>query len=166
MSPGGRTSSSPPPALRSIAAGHALALLGMPLLASGDERALVAVATVALAIALGALVARAVARAVPRPRWAIGGVALIAVSAVLIAVTPRGALNVLIALVGGAGVGLILPRLAGAPRVHVLTGAVLGAVELVAARAAGGDGAGVPGGEAVAAAVARIRPLRRGPPPR
>src|SRR4051812_33421840 len=104
MSPGGRRSSSLPPALRSIAAGHALALLGMPLLASGDEGALVAIVTVVLAVGLGALVARAVGRAVPRPRWAIGGVGLVAASAVLVAVTPRGALNVLIALVGGAGV--------------------------------------------------------------
>jgi peptidoglycan/xylan/chitin deacetylase (PgdA/CDA1 family) len=70
-------------------------------------------------------------------------------------------LNVLIALVGGAGVGLLLPRLPGAPRVHVLTGAVLGALELGLARAAGGEVAAMRVAVAIAVFVAVVDLLDR-----
>jgi ammonia channel protein AmtB len=73
----------------------------LPLLAEGDERAAVAVATTIVALAVGAISARAAVRQVPRPRWAPIGVVLVAVAAVLIAVTPRGVLHVLVAVVGG-----------------------------------------------------------------
>jgi peptidoglycan/xylan/chitin deacetylase (PgdA/CDA1 family) len=133
-------------------------LVGLPLLAEGDERAVLAVGTTALAIVVGALSARAVVRTVPRPRWAPVGVLLVATAAVLTGVTPRGVLNVVIAVVGGAGAGLVLPRLHLRPRL-VLLGAAAAMAEVEVARALGGQGAGLRVAVVVAVAVAAVAVL-------
>jgi peptidoglycan/xylan/chitin deacetylase (PgdA/CDA1 family) len=141
-------------------------LLGLPLLAEGDERTLVAAATTVVAIAVGALSARGVVRQVPRPRWAPAGVVLVAISAVLIGVTPRGALNVFIAVVGGVGAGLVLPRLFLERRLVVI-GVAAAVAEVEVARALGGQVAGLRVAVLVALAVGVVamvegRPHDRG----
>ncbi|MEY2588589.1 MAG: peptidoglycan-N-acetylglucosamine deacetylase [Acidimicrobiaceae bacterium] len=145
-----------PPALRSVAIGHGLALLGLAILADGPERAWVAVATTVAAVALAAIAARGVIRQVPRPRLAPLGLLLFAVAAVLVAVTPRGVLTVFVALVGGAGAGLLLPRLSGVLRPLVVAGAGAAAVEVAAAGAIGGRIAALRAAVVIAIAVAAM----------
>jgi peptidoglycan/xylan/chitin deacetylase (PgdA/CDA1 family) len=153
-------------ALRSVAAGHGFALVGLPLLAEGDERAVVAVATTVGALAVSALTARAIVRRVRRPRWAPAGVVLVAVAAALIAVTPRGVLHVLVAVVGGAGAGLVLPRL-HLRRQLVITGFAAAVAEVELAHAVWGLAAALRVAAVIALAVAVVavvegRPHDRG----
>ncbi|HKA05525.1 MAG TPA: polysaccharide deacetylase family protein [Acidimicrobiales bacterium] len=92
-----------------IGAGAGLAVVAMPLASWGTQSTGAALITVVAAVSVGATVAVLVARLVPRPRAAWFGAVLVAASALLVAVTPRGAISLPIAVVTGVGVGLVLP---------------------------------------------------------
>src|SRR4051794_15459366 len=113
MSAGGPSPFSSRPALRQFVSGHGLALVGLPLLTRGSDAAASAVVTIAAAVVVGALCATGVLRLAPRARvgpvGALLGALLDAVGTVLMAVTPRGAIDVVVALVVGTGVGALLP---------------------------------------------------------
>ena len=92
-----------------IGAGAGFAAVAMPAASWGTQDTGAALITTAVAIGVGATVAVLVARLVTRPRAAWFGALLVAASALLVAVTPRGVISWLIAVATGVGVGLALP---------------------------------------------------------
>ena len=92
-----------------IGAGAGFAAVAMPAASWGTQDTGAALITSVVAISVGGTVAVLVARLVPRPRAAWWGALLVAASALLVAVTPRGVISWPIAVVTGIGVGLAVP---------------------------------------------------------
>jgi peptidoglycan/xylan/chitin deacetylase (PgdA/CDA1 family) len=138
-----------------IGAGAGLAAVAMPAASWGTQGVGAALITMVAAVSVGTTVAVLVARLVPRPRAAWWGALLVAASALLVAVTPRGAISCAIAVVTGVGVGLVVPSarplghpvswaaLAGAVGVGALLLAVAGATTALWFATALGIGAAV-----------------------
>jgi peptidoglycan-N-acetylglucosamine deacetylase len=122
-----------------IGAGAGFAAVAVPAASWGTQNSAAALITGLVAIGVGATVAVLVARLVPRSRAAWLGALLVAASALLVAVTPRGVISWAVAVVTGVGVGLAVPlarplryreswlALAGAVAVGALLLAVAGA---------------------------------------
>src|SRR5205823_7509711 len=140
-----RTSTSSP-ALRAVATGHGIAVLGAVLFASGSEGA-GAVAVTFLALFVALVAGRAGAVLVRRPALAPVGVVVAGIGCVLLAVTPKGVITLPIAAVLGAGVGIASPAFDAselqANRGHLIAGLVAGFVELAICALIGGRIAGL-----------------------
>jgi peptidoglycan/xylan/chitin deacetylase (PgdA/CDA1 family) len=92
-----------------IAAGAGTAAVALPAASWGTQGRGAALITSVAAIGVGVTVVVLVARLVPKPRGAWLGAILVASSALLVAVTPRGAITCAVAVVTGVGVGLAVP---------------------------------------------------------
>jgi len=93
-----------------LTAGAALVAVAMPAASWGTQGGAGSLITSLAAIGIGGTLATAVAFLVPRPRLAWLGVVLVGAAGLLIAVTPRGPITVVIAVLAGVGTGLAVPR--------------------------------------------------------
>ena len=100
-----------PPGIRvRVIAGAATAAVAVPAASWGTDERVAALITSVAAIAIGVTLAILVARHVPRPALAWLGALLVAVSALLVAVTPRGVITITFGALAGVGAGLVTPR--------------------------------------------------------
>src|SRR5205085_7107574 len=88
-----------------LIAGAALAPVALPAAGWGTDGTAAALITSVAATSIAVTLATAVLRLVPRPRLAPLGALLVAASALLIAVTPRGIITVSITALAGVGSG-------------------------------------------------------------
>ena len=100
---------SPPGIPLRLIAGAALASVLVPVAGWGTDGTTAALITLVAAISIGVTLAIAMARLVPRPRLAWLGALLVGVTALLVAVTPRGIITLSIAALAGVGAGLATP---------------------------------------------------------
>ncbi|MGQ0617424.1 MAG: polysaccharide deacetylase family protein [Acidimicrobiia bacterium] len=153
-----------PAALRSAAVGAGSAFPAAPLLTAADKGSLTAV--VVASVALAVVVAVATVRARPRPAPALFGAVLVGVASLLLAVTPPGAITALIAVVLGAGAGLVMPTVEGADRRLAVFAAAVVAASVGVLTLAGGTGVGLRLVAVTAVAVAAVAAAEGQPGPR
>ena len=101
---------SPPGIPVRVIAGAATAAVAVPAASWGTDERVAALITSVAAIAIGVTLAILVARHVPRPALAWLGALLVAVSALLVAVTPRGVITITFGALAGVGAGLVTSR--------------------------------------------------------
>jgi peptidoglycan/xylan/chitin deacetylase (PgdA/CDA1 family) len=92
-----------------VASGAAIVAAALPAASWGTEGRSGALIKSVAAIGITVTVAIAVTRLVPRPRLAWLGALIVAATALLVAVTPRGVITIVIGALAGAGIGLVTP---------------------------------------------------------